>query len=60
MRAPMMMHLVDDFKDSYFYGPFKNLPNDLSEQQKDSVLAAAENAIEQSVTPQFKRIKDIF
>ncbi len=54
------MHLVDDFKDSYFYGPFKNLPNDLSEQQKDSVLAAAENAIEQSVTPQFKRIKTFF
>jgi uncharacterized protein (DUF885 family) len=54
------MHLVDDFKDSYFYGPFKNLPNDLSQQQKDSVLAAAKNSIEQSVTPQFKRIKTFF
>ena len=53
-------HLVDDFKDSYFYGPFKNLPNDLSQQQKDSVLSAAKNSIEQSVTPQFKRIKTFF
>ena len=54
------MHLVDDFKDSYFYGPFKNLPNDLSEPQKDSVLKAAKISIEQSVTPQFKRIKSFF
>ena len=53
-------HLVDDFKDSYFFGPFKNLPNDLSQQQKDSVLSAAKNSIEQSVTPQFKRIKTFF
>jgi len=54
------MHLVDDFKDSFFYGPFKNLPNDLSEQQKDSVLLAAQKSIEQSVTPEFKRIKTFF
>jgi len=54
------MHLVDDFKDSFFYGPFKNLPNDLSEQQKDSVLLAAQKSIEQSVTPEFKRVKTFF
>ncbi len=54
------MHLVDDFKDSFFYGPFKNLPNDLSEQQKDSVLLAAQKSIEQSVIPEFKRIKTFF
>jgi len=54
------MHLVDDFKDSFFYGPFKNLPNDLSEQQKDSVLLAAQKSIEQSVTSEFKRIKTFF
>lgn len=54
------MHLVDDFKESFFYGPFKNLPNDLSEEQKDSVLRVAKMSIEQSVTPQFKRIKTFF
>lgn len=54
------MHLVDDVEDSFFYGPFKNLPNDLSEQQKDSVLIAAKKSIEQAVTPQFKRIKTFF
>ena len=54
------MHLVDEFEDSFFYGPFKNLPGDLTEQQKDSVLRVAKNSIEQSVTPQFKRIKNFF
>lgn len=54
------MHLVDDFEDSFFYGPFKNLPEDLTEEQKDSVLRVAKNSIEQSVTPQFKRIKKFF
>ncbi len=54
------MHLVDDFKDSFFYSPFKNLPDNLSQQQKDSVLIAAKISIEESVTPQFKRIKTFF
>lgn len=53
-------HIVDDFTESYFYSPFKNLPSDLTEQQKDSVLSAAKVAINESVTPQFKRIKAFF
>ncbi len=53
-------HIVENFEESYFYSPFKNLPNDLTETQKDSVLIAAQNAIENNVTPQFKRIKTFF
>lgn len=53
-------HIVDVYEESYFYSPFKNLPTDLSEQQKDSVLRVAEIAIDSSVTPQFKRIKKFF
>ncbi len=52
--------LVKDFKDSYYYSPFNDLPESLSETQKDSVLQAAEKAIKQSVLPQFKRIKNFF
>ncbi len=52
--------IVDDFKDSYFYAPFENLPSTLSEKQKDSVLTAAEKAITKNVIPQFKRIKKFF
>ena len=39
---------------------FKTLPNGLSQTQKDSVLIEAKKAIENSVVPQFIRIKDFF
>jgi uncharacterized protein (DUF885 family) len=53
-------NIVDNFEDSYYYSPFKNLPSNLSQTQKDSVLIAAKNAIEVNVTPQFKRVKAFF
>lgn len=53
-------HIVTDYKSSYFYGPFKNLPNELTDAQKDSVLIEAKKVIELAVVPQFKRIKDFF
>lgn len=53
-------HIVTDYEDSFYFSPFKNLPNDLSQAQKDSVLAAAKITIETKVTPEFKRIKSFF
>lgn len=53
-------HIVDNFEDSYYYSPFKNLPEQLSIEQKDSVLNAAKTAIKQNVTPQFKVVKEFF
>lgn len=53
-------HIVENFEDSFYYSPFKNLPSDLSKTQKDSVLTAAKYAIETKVTPEFKRIKTFF
>ncbi len=53
-------NIVDNYEDSFYYSPFKNLPDDLTEAQKDSVLIAAKYAIENSVTPEFKRIKTFF
>ncbi len=52
--------IVDNYKDSYFYKPFENLPTTLSEKQKDSVLNAAEKAITKNVIPEFQRIKKFF
>ena len=52
--------LVKKFKDSYYYSPFNDLPEGLSDKQKDSVLLAAKKAIKQSVLPEFKRIKKFF
>ena len=53
-------NIVDNYDDSFYYSPFKSLPSDLSEAQKDSVLIAAKEGIENNVTPQFKRIKAFF
>ena len=53
-------NIVDNYEDNFYYSPFKNLPDDLNEAQKDSVLTAAKLAIENNVTPQFKRIKTFF
>ena len=53
-------HITKDFELNYFYSPFKKLPNGLSQTQKDSVLIEAKKAIENSVVPQFIRIKDFF
>ncbi|MBT8260153.1 MAG: DUF885 domain-containing protein [Bacteroidia bacterium] len=53
-------HIVNNFEDSFFYSPFKNLPENISETQKDSVLNAAKIALETNVTPQFRRIKNFF
>ncbi|MGB3607092.1 DUF885 domain-containing protein [Psychroserpens sp.] len=53
-------HIVDDYKLSYYYSPFENLPLDVNDTQKDSLLAAARIAIETNVTPQFKKIKTFF
>ena len=52
--------IVDNYKESYFYQPFENLPSTLSEKQKDSVLNAAEKAITTNVVPEFRRIKNFF
>ena len=53
-------HITKDFKVNYFYSPFLNMPDDLSESQIDSVLYEGQKAIEQSVIPEFKRIKEFF
>ncbi len=52
--------IVKDYKDSFYYSPFENLPQSLTQAQKDSVLKEAEIAIKTKVIPQFKRIKQFF
>jgi uncharacterized protein (DUF885 family) len=53
-------HIVDKFTKSYFYIPFENLPIDLTESQKASVMMAAKISIEKNVIPQFKRVRTFF
>ncbi|NND62646.1 MAG: DUF885 domain-containing protein [Flavobacteriaceae bacterium] len=53
-------HIVSNYEDSFYYGPFKSLPENLTETQKDSVLRVARTAIETAVIPQYKKIKNFF
>lgn len=53
-------HIVSDFRESAFYSPFRDLPSDLSPEQRDSVLLAAREAVETSVIPAFRAIKTFF
>ncbi len=53
-------HIVSDYKSSYFYSPFKELPDIIGGAQKDSILEAAQIAVEDHVIPEFRRIKEFF
>lgn len=53
-------HLVQNYKDSYFYSPFKKLPPLFSSEQNDSLLTAAKISINTKIIPQYKIIKDFF
>lgn len=52
--------LVDNYKESFYYKPFLNVPSTISARQQDSLLIAAKTAIEKSVIPSFKRVKNFF
>ena len=52
--------IVADFEDCFYYLPFKQLPSNISVQQKDSLLTAAKKVIVEKVIPQFKVIKAFF
>ncbi|MDP3313275.1 DUF885 family protein [Lutibacter sp.] len=52
--------IIENFEDSFYYSPFKNMPSIISVQQKDSLLMAAKIAVETNVIPQFKVIKYFF
>lgn len=52
--------LVTDYKESFYYEPFLNLPSTFSAKQKDSITLAARKAIEGSVIPSFRRVKQFF
>lgn len=52
--------IVADYKDSFYYTPFLNLPESITEEQKNSLETAAKLAIENSVVPAFKNVKAFF
>ena len=59
-EASYETHLVANAEESYFYSPFLNLPDHISQQRKDSLLIAAKKVINDDVIPSFKKIKVFF
>ena len=53
-------HITKTVEDNFYFSPFKNLPAQLSEKEKDSLLIAAHASIEKNVIPSFQKIKDFF
>ena len=53
-------HIVEDYTESSFYGPIKELPAVLTTFQKDSVTKVAQKVIMEQVVPSFKKIKAFF
>ena len=54
------MHITNSFDNNFFYTPFKNLPESMNMEFKDSIINQGKLAIEKVVIPQFKRIKKFF
>ncbi|MFI8377324.1 DUF885 domain-containing protein [Leeuwenhoekiella sp. NPDC079379] len=59
-EASYETHIVENPLDSYFYSPFLELPDNISQKRKDSLLTAAKQIITDDVVPSFKKIKFFF
>ena len=53
-------HITKTVEENHFFSPFKNLPDNINDLQKDSIITQGKLAIENKVIPQFKRIKEFF
>ena len=53
-------HIVENSENSFYFSPFKNFPNSISEFQQDSLIKIGRQVISDKVTPQFKVIKAFF
>lgn len=53
-------HITLTAEENYYYSPFKNLPKQLSNYEKDSLRRAAKEIILNDVIPTFKNVKAFF
>ncbi len=49
-------HLVENVKNSVFYGPLKNPPKDLDEKSRAQLIADYETSIKQVIIPAYQRV----
>ena len=53
-------HITLTAEENFYYTPFKNLPKQLSDYEKDSLIKAAKDVVLYDVIPAFKNVKDFF
>ena len=53
-------HITLTAEENFYYTPFKNLPKQLSDYEKDSLIKAAKDIVLYDVIPAFKNVKVFF
>lgn len=53
-------HITIDAESNFYFKPFLDLPDSLTETEKDSLQIEAKKAIEEGVIPSFKKVKSFF
>lgn len=51
-------HIVDDVKDSNFYKPVVNMPEEFSDEERSRLTAAYEDKISNTIIPSYQRISN--
>ena len=57
-RSTYEKHITLTAEENFYYTPFKNLPKQLSDYEKDSLIKAAKDVVLYDVIPAFKNVKD--
>ena len=53
-------HITETVENNFYFSPFKNLPDQFSSEEKDSLLSVAHATIQKDVIPSFQKIKAFF
>ena len=59
-RSTYEKHITLTAEENFYYTPFKNLPKQLSDYEKDSLIKAAKDVVLYDVIPAFKNVKGFF
>ena len=53
-------HITETVENNFYFSPFKNLPDQFSSEEKDSLVSVAHATIQKDVIPSFQKIKTFF
>ena len=53
-------HITETVENNFYFSPFKNLPDQFSSEEKDSLMNVAHATIQKDVIPSFQKIKTFF